>query len=368
MPFSMVRQVASEFPWYHAKGMIGMAPECHPAWSYHGPALYLAARMLWDPGLEVQAVLDEYFARFYGPAASAMRTHFDDLERAYADGDFHTGNIFDVPQILTPPVMARLGQSLGQAEAAAPAGSVYARRVRLTRLGYDFGEAQLALMAALQAADFGQARELLRRILDELIPAAVGQRPAALEPDGGGYEGYGRYMVRRFWEPVVLQGYDRVTAGNELVASLPDEWPVMLAPAGHGEDLGLWRPEAAWPTGMRLRTRSQSWSSQGLRYYKGSAWYRTAVKVDERFRGRSLRLWIGGIDDQARAWINGRSLPVLLRGEAPTGSGWEFDATEAVAFGASNQVVVEVTNSTTELHEIGTGGITGPAMLWATGR
>jgi hypothetical protein len=359
LPLSMIRQVRAEFPYYHAKGMIGMTPECHPAWSYHGPALYLAAKMEWDPHLDVDATLDDYFSKFYGPAATAMRAHFDCLEDAYAAADYHTGNVFDIPHILTPAVMDKLEQTLAQAEAAAPAGSVYARRVHMTRMGLEFGKAQLAMMAALNAFDFAEAKEQLARIQDEIVPEAVAHKPPALDP------GYAVRFVERFWQPAVQQGYERTTNGNEIVTRLPDEWLVMLEPSGNGEDLGLWRPDVGVASWTPRKTYSQSWSNQGLRYYKGDAWYRTTVEVPEQYRGRSIRLWMSGIDEDAAAWINGKQLQVLRVGSAPIGDPWEFDATGAITSGGANVVVVKVTNSSRELHEIGTGGITGPAMLWA---
>jgi hypothetical protein len=362
LPFSMIRQVRTEFPYYHAKGMLGMTPECHPAWSYHGPALYLAAKMAWDPHLDVDATLDDYFSTFYGPAAGAMRAHFDCLEDAFAGADYHTGNVFDMPHILTPGVVAKLELTLSEAEKQAPAGSVYAGRIHMTRMGLEFGKAQLKMMAALNAFDFVEARKQLTRIQDEIVPAAVAHEPPALNPD------YAPGFVKRFWEPAVRQGYERVTNGNEMVAKLPDEWRVMLEPSGHGDDLGLWQPDAGSGSWTPLKTYSQSWSNQGLRYYKGDAWYRTSVEVAERYRGRSMRLWLSGIDEQAAAWINGKKLAVLREGSAPIGGPWEFDATDAIAFGGPNVVVVKVSNSNRELNELGTGGITGPAMLWAAAK
>ncbi|MFH1569566.1 MAG: DUF4838 domain-containing protein [Gemmatimonadota bacterium] len=362
LPLAMVQQVRAEFPFYFRKGMIGMAPEVHPAWSYHGPALYLAARMMWNPEVDADAVLADYFGAFYGPAAGPMRAHFDRLEEAYAGADYHAGNIFDLPHVLTPEVMADLEASLAAARAAVPAASVYARRVALTRVGFEFGRAQLDLMAALNAFDVITARELLERLQEEILPAAVAQEPPALDPV------YGPGFTARFWEPPVREGYERVTGGNERAAALPDEWYVLLDPSENGDDLGLWRPGVGTGSWMRLKTYTASWSAQGLRYYKGSAWYRTTVPVEARFRGRPLRLWISGVDDEAAAWINGTPLPVLQRGAAPIGTGWEFDASGAVACGGENVVVVKVTNTNQELHELGTGGITGPAMLWAGSR
>ncbi|MDY0169086.1 MAG: DUF4838 domain-containing protein [Thermoguttaceae bacterium] len=46
---------------------------------------YLTYRLMDDPALNVNALLDEYFTRLYGPAAEPMRGFYQAVERAYAD-------------------------------------------------------------------------------------------------------------------------------------------------------------------------------------------------------------------------------------------------------------------------------------------
>ena len=94
--------------------------------------------------------------------------------------------------------------------------------------------------------------------------------------------------------------------------------------------------------------------------------FRSTATVDPEFRGRSIRLWLGGVDESAKAWINGRELKLVEGGLAPIGRPWEFEATEAIRFGQPNLIIVKISNR--QLSELGTGGITGPAMLWAAGR
>jgi hypothetical protein len=129
------------------------------------------------------------------------------------------------------------------------------------------------------------------------------------------------------------------------------------------EALGFHKPGMGDRNWTTLRTKSDSWSNQGLRYYKGEAWYRTRFMVPVKYRGRDLRLWFGGIDDTAKAWINGVALEQLAKGAAPIGRPWEFDATPAVALGKQNMLVVKISNRA--VNELGTGGITGPAMIYA---
>jgi len=355
-PFTMIRQIRSEYPYYHEQDFKACRVECKPAWSYHGPSLYLAAKIMWDPTLDVDALLGDYFSRFYGPAGEAMQAHFERLERAYAEADYHTGNVFDIPHVLTPAVMKDLGRSLAKAKRAAK-DPLIARRVAMTRTGYDFGVANLAMMAALNDFDFVEAKRQYDRS-QAIVPDAIAHVPPILNVR------YAPGFTKRFWSGTVESGYQRVSDGNEIAVRLPDEWQFMLDPLDGGELLGFHKPGMGDRNWTTLKTKSTSWSNQGLRYYKGEAWYRTTAEVPSRYLGRELRLWLGAIDDQAKAWINGQELPLLEKGTAPCGRPWEFDATQAIRTGEDNVIVVKVSNRA--INELGTGGITGPAMLWAS--
>lgn len=357
LPFSMIRQVAAEYPYYKEQGFLACRVECKPAWSYHAPSLYLAYRIMWDTGLDVDAVMAEYFEQLYGPAGGPMQAHFDRLERAYAEADYHTGNVFDIPYILTDDIMAELRETLEKAEKAAGEDIMIARRVAMVRAGFNFGVATLEMMAAVNGFDFVTAKERYDQIMNEMVPAALEHDPQLLN-----FRYAGRF-TERFWGGTVASGYESVTGGNEIAVKLPDEWQFLLDPLDGGEALGFYRPGMGDRNWTTIRTASTSWSNQGLRYYKGGCWYRTQVAVPAAYRGRELRLWLGGVDDQAKAWINGTELPLLSAGAAPIGRPWEFDATETLKVDAVNIIVVKVSNRNVD--ELGTGGLTGPAMIRA---
>lgn len=57
--------------------------------------------MMWDADLDVDALMNEYFTTFYGPAAEAMQMHFNILEAAYANADYFAGSCYEIPKILT---------------------------------------------------------------------------------------------------------------------------------------------------------------------------------------------------------------------------------------------------------------------------
>lgn len=363
LPFSMIRQTAVELPYYHRAGMFASRIETKPAWGYQGPSLYLAARLMWNAEADVEEELREYFEGLYGPAAAAMRRHFEILEDAFEQADFHTGNVFDFPHILTPAVMRGLAATLAEAERRSRRQPAAAARVAMVRLAFDYGDTFLEMMRAVNRHDFITAKRALDRIYNELVPPAVNHEPPVLS------RRYVPGFINRFWRDIVEQGYARVTAGNRPLAMLPDQWLTMLDPRDGGESLGLWRPELGTASWTPRPTFSTSWSNQGLRYYKGPGaimWYRTTVTLPAApDHDGEIFLWLGGVDNQAEAWLNGHKLPLVRSGTAPIGRPWEFRATGATRPGAENVIVVKTVN---DVHrELGTGGLTGPAMIWLAG-
>jgi hypothetical protein len=353
-PFSKVHAVREETPFAHRAGVKGWRVECIPAWGSHTPTLYVAARLMWDAEADVDALLNDFYAKFFGSAAVPMKRYLDRMDAALRDGDFHTGCSYNMPDFYSPEIMKAGKRDLTQAARLAR-GTGYGERVAGFRLTYDYLAAFIEMLEQRNAFRWEQAKAAMDEML-ALQEVAVAHDPPLLSPRAAP-----NYM-RRFWSGPTEEGYERTTGASELVAGLPDEWAVYLDPNGVGEDLGLYR--AATPDGnwLRLRTKTASWSDQGLRYYKGGAWYRASVSIAPRFRGRKMMLWFGGADEKAKVWVNG-----VLLGESPGKAfkPFELDATGAVRFDGENQVTVYVINE--RLNELGTGGLTGPVMFWAPG-
>ena len=70
-----------ELPTMHKVGAIGAEMVGNSGWGYAGPANYVVARQMWDAGVDVDATLDEWFDRAYGPGAEPMRKLFGLLEQ-----------------------------------------------------------------------------------------------------------------------------------------------------------------------------------------------------------------------------------------------------------------------------------------------
>lgn len=369
LPFAPHRQVLHELPRFaELAGRAGMRIEPAPGWGHETPAIHAATALMWDPHQDTDALMADYWTTAYGPAAPAVQAYFSALEQVYADTPWIAGCTYDSHQILTEPVMDRLGGLLRAAEAAAAtADTGVIARVGALRIQYDFGHQFLTMMRLWRAGRFAAAQTAYDAAL-ALGQVGAKHVPVAIYPLRAEYQKW-------FWAKQVTQAKAKTTGENELVAMAPDTWDAVIDNTGGGltdhyptspatdpagETVGTSGPDGI--VTRRLVANGTTWSGQGLRYlFGGGAWYRTSLHVDARFAGRAIRFWIGTVDDTARCWINGHEAPLTAKsaGMAP----WEFDGRGLVRPGETNHIVVQVNNLT--LDEVGTGGIMGPAFLWA---
>ena len=88
------------------------------------PLFYVAARHMWDASLSADEILTDACRKLYGPAASAMRRYYRELEHAMRNAPVHSG-IWNLPPgdaIYTPEVCQRLRSLLAEAGEAATQG------------------------------------------------------------------------------------------------------------------------------------------------------------------------------------------------------------------------------------------------------
>jgi hypothetical protein len=306
---------------------------------------------MWDHTADVDSLLRDFYGKFFGPAARPMQEYVEIISGALAAADYHTGSSWDMPHVYGASVRAEARAALDRAGRLAPDGP-YARRVRMYAQSLDYLEAFVEMLATRAKHDFIRSKKALDR-LESIREELLANEPPLI---GRHAESY----LNRFFAKTTREGFERTTGGSQRVAGLDDTWQFQIDPENIGEAVGWWRPESTGGNWQPIKTSTLSWSSQGLRYYKGLAWYRQAVEIPAAWRGKRIFLWIGGIDELAKVWLNGRPLGISPKGSFTP---FEMDATDAIRPGERNTVVVCVSNAV--LNELGTGGITGPVMLYA---
>lgn len=351
LPFFMFRRLARDIPLGKRLGVAGWRVESPPDWAASVPSRYIACKLMWDATADVEALLQDFYEKFFGPAAKPMRRYIETMSDALERADYHTGSSWDMPHIYSAAVRAAARQALQEAARLAPSG-LYAKRVWMYTRSLDQLDAFVAMLQSRSVHDYAASKKALDRL--EAIRAELRDHDPPLV--GRHSEGY----LHRFFSQATLQGFERTSGGNRLVAGLDDTWLFQIDPERVGQILGWWQPQRIGGNWRPLRTSSSSWSNQGLRYYKGLAWYRQTVDVPAAFQGQRVFLWCGGIDELAKVWVNGKPIGIGPKGAFTP---FELDATDAIQAGRPNTVVFCVSNAA--LNELGTGGITGPVMLYA---
>lgn len=355
LPFPMMHRLRAQIPFAHEMGIYGWRVEVIGHWASENPSLWVAGKLMWNHEADVDALVADFATHYYGPAAKPMLQYHTLLDNTLRDSDHHTGSSFDMPHHYPKSIRDQAARLLNQAAKLAGHGdSAYARRVALTQKSFNYLQAFVDMIESRNRFDFAASQKALGEadaILKDLIEGY--DVPMLARKGGPNY-------LRRFFRMPTEQAYKRVTEGNEMVAPLQDEWQFMLDQNAGGESIGFHLPLVKGGNWMTLKTASSSWSNQGLRYYKGEAWYRQTVDVPARFQGKRVFLWFGGVDEKAKVFVNGKEV-----GISP-GSAFvpfEVDATEAIVPGKPNLVAVRVSNI--RVNELGTGGLTAPAFFYA---
>jgi hypothetical protein len=157
LPWPLVHTMRSDIAYYRDKGVEGFYTQLSgDTWHRLGLNYYVAAKLCWNADLDVNALLEDYFGKFYGPAAVPMKTYFMTMEQSMQAwngcASYGLQGVSGLkvigPKIFTPEVMEKMGLSLAEAEHLAAPDETIAKRVAMVRQMYT--EAQEALAGIAQ--------------------------------------------------------------------------------------------------------------------------------------------------------------------------------------------------------------------------
>lgn len=355
LPFVGIGPARDEFPMMVEHGSSeGLRVEVSASWGYDAPAFYLATALMWKTDANPIPILREFMTAAYGPAAAPMARYYASISAATANAPHSAGRWFDHVEIFSPEVMSSLDSQLSMAESIANrvGDTGISNRVHVARLAFTVGDAFLGALRNWRDLQFAAAKTEYERAV-AAFTAAVSHKPVALYP-------LRRNFLNLFSGPV-NQAAARTSEGNQIAAVLPDTWSALLDSNNSAEADEVFAAGVSTEEWRPLRTRGRTWSAQGFRYFKGVMWYRTRVAVDPVWANRKLALWLGSLDESARVWVNGHEVPRLAG--TSTFQPWEFDVTGFLRFDGDDEITLKITN--VRLQELGTGGLVGPAFIWA---
>jgi hypothetical protein len=332
---------------YQRAGILGVNTESRNAIAATFLNLYMRARLLWNPDEDVDALLAEFYPKFYGPPAEPMRRYWDTIYRAWQDTIVTEHEHFVAPAIYAPQIMAALRKNLEEAEtiinriktqdrALTRNEQRYVRRMEFTRIGYDILDAYVSMVTA-------GARDV-----DYRSAVAAGERGLkardAMTALGGIFtttrlEGNGA----PWWPGEVRQYRDLLGcvegSHGKLIAKLPLEWAFIRDPDRKGVereyhakpvDLSYWNAHKDkydadtrkdYPVGQWEMLRTDIYAqAQGIRHpdrqsFTGDMWYCCDVELTAEEAQGALHLRFPGLFNECWLYVNSEQVGYREQGK-----------------------------------------------------
>ncbi len=368
MPFTRVSVFRHDLPNLYHWGYRYATIESGANWHTMIPGNYMIGQLLWDVETDVDAMLEEFYPLYYGPAADAMRAHDRLLETAYENASAYAGNKWSMHRILSPEIMAGLEDTHARARAAAGNTQPYVRRVSVPGYSLRFAQGWFRAQQALQQFDFTAAAAESRAFLDayqEAIDAGLTTGELIWrDRSGQSHRNFFAANARRYWDIFHHRSFvsaEAVELEGRRILNLPDVWKVWLDFTCIGELQGLADPRSPKDTWLELKTYSATIDEQGFPFFRGLIWYALDIEVPEftLAEGEAAFIWFGGNDSNTRVFLDGR-----FAGEFRTSNfnPAEIDVTPFLRPNTRQHLVVSVDNR--PVYELGTGGIMRPAVFY----
>jgi len=372
VPFSKIHVWRHDLPYLYAKGLMALDIETWIGPGINGPHIFLSTQLGYDPELDVDALMDDYFMHYYGPKAGpVMKEYWMNVDSVYENlTATHTGCYFSIPHVYTNEFRGKQRALVNKALNAAADDEMVAARLQLDADALTNADQFMAIIDALyRTMDFAAAEtiteELDRRNKDYRAQAKVHK--------------YTSKFIRRFFGRNVAYVTRNVTQdGGKLVYMLPDEWKLQWDDENQGVEKGYWKKRSNDADWSVVKTYSKTLRDQGQPERLTWMWYRTTFEVPKKHR--RLRLAFMEIDGATQYYVNGKKVlmedldfpywePDTKRAkEAGTKEVWSrsrkptlVDVTDHVKPG-KNDVAVHVDH--THITEIFLGGIVRPVYLF----
>ena len=371
MPRVYPHLMAEALRFYGRIGAVAATNEAWPTWWYCAPQLYLRAKLMWNPGLDADAVLDEFYQGFFGPASQPMKRAFEVFERCttkprkgrWFEG---LGSVIDQMKPWEPNDVREVREQLTRAKALAAGNEPYSQRVALVARGWAWAdvlleEYWLAQRVESLAADPASPCEA---VLDETLKLiGLGTRRQAMMDElvrdrymwGLRRLTQGRFTARLaswrgYLNSAAMAGATRVaSAADALSAAKIDELLTRLPPGQVAADMRAHLWAAKHPDAPNLlRNPGFEVSDKRLQAPAGIDWVATdcppgwskwALKGSNRSRVTWERT--GGIDNSRCARVRGCEIACFIQ-KISVKPGERYHASTMVRTEASDQAMAQL--------------------------
>jgi len=317
-PLPVTRTLARNMPLIKKWGIVGFEDEQTYQWMAHGiQTFYLRAKLYWHANDNAKAILDDYFAKWYGPAAKPSQAYWDAIEDTFEKTPILCHEDRVMPWVYNDNLVASMEKSQREAERLA-VEEPFRTRVRVDRLILEHLKGYLAMNRAEFAGNYDEAiaqADFMLKQRDELqkISGYFCQPWVSRKENPRRYN----YRDEKYWGVMERKAFYETQhdlmngkTGN-LVVKAPREVKFTLDANDFGR-IGRWYDpgfdRAAWRT---IDTATPFYlqgdnmlDAHGVPYV-GFMWYVFELDVPPAAVGKPVRVHAPIIAGEAWVWANG---------------------------------------------------------------
>jgi hypothetical protein len=359
-PIPLARRHAQEIPLLKELGVVGFWDEGRTVRGESGIfPHYLRARMMWDSSLDADALGNEYFNDWYGPAGKPAFEFWDAMETAIENTIFGGNEDHMLSLVYTPELIRRLESHLVSAELLAKGDSWAEPRVAADRATFNYLLEYKAMERAEHDANWPVAARHARRMNEVLQPAMnISRFYWDIEAYDNKKKAVGQAHGYYFWgtqqRAEVYRELSSKINGEKgrRLATLYERAKFKIDPRDDGRFDGWYEPshdDAEWDeilTTQPFYAQGNYIDEQGFPY-QGAMWYRFNLDIPNLDRQRktavnTARLYALAAETEAWIWVNGKFIghrPYQDAYYRPTPI--DMDITSGIRKGA-NQITVRL--------------------------
>jgi hypothetical protein len=222
LPWPVLHTVRQDIAYLSKRGVFGIASQYAENHGSNGLVYYVLARLLWDPDQDVDALLEDFYTKFYAEAAGPMRDYYQALEEGAIASDVHLARqrpYREVVRLFTPELLSTLDGCVLRAENKARDEKVQ-KRVALVRASLEYAKVCAEYLRALErvqkegglpwpsAQVVSNAKKVGRHYLSRIRDALVNGKEI------GATRGPDSPYIRRLLDPVdVIRSWNRPEYG-----------------------------------------------------------------------------------------------------------------------------------------------------------
>lgn len=151
LPWPIVHTLKRDIPYLRRIGVMGLFTQYTYNFATNGLDYYIAAKLLWNSELDVDALVEDFCEKAFGEAAAPMAEYYRLLEEAAQKSGVHLASqrpFDEVIRLFTPELMAKLDDALARARAVVKDHGAK-RRVEMMAQGLHYTHLVVDYLSAL---------------------------------------------------------------------------------------------------------------------------------------------------------------------------------------------------------------------------